>query len=178
MFSILNEMSDPAPAKTLGVVTASIGTAAITYAVVAITGYLSFGDNVNGNVVSMCKDSAKSGLKLLLTMPQIHHQQLRRSAKQPSWFLSCSPTRYKSTHVEPQSMLCSTTASGALHQATPPHIATATPLPLRDLSYVLPALRATPAARTTPHHPSPMGSPKLDLRLSRLSSSFSATLSP
>lgn len=55
MFSILNEMADPAPTKTLGVVTASIGSAGLIYAVVAITGYLSFGDNVSGNVVGMCK---------------------------------------------------------------------------------------------------------------------------
>ena len=55
MFSILNEMKDPAPSKTLGVVTASAGTAGLIYGVVAITGYLSFGDNVSGNVVGMCK---------------------------------------------------------------------------------------------------------------------------
>jgi len=55
MFSILNEMKDPAPSKTLGVVTASAGTAGLVYGVVAITGYLSFGDNVSGNVVGMCK---------------------------------------------------------------------------------------------------------------------------
>lgn len=52
MFSILNEIKDPSPARGTSVVTASIGTAAITYIVVAVTGYLTFGDNVLGNIVA------------------------------------------------------------------------------------------------------------------------------
>lgn len=55
MFSILNEMNNPAPAKTTAVVTTSIGTAGTIYTVVAITGYISYGDNVAGNIVSMCE---------------------------------------------------------------------------------------------------------------------------
>lgn len=38
----------------VSVIGASIGSAATTYIVVAITGYLSFGDNVAGNIVGMC----------------------------------------------------------------------------------------------------------------------------
>lgn len=34
---------------------ASIGSAASVYILVAITGYLSFGNNVVGNIVGMCK---------------------------------------------------------------------------------------------------------------------------
>lgn len=52
MFSILNEINDPSPRRTTAVVTASIGTAAATYILVAITGYLTFGDNVIGNIVA------------------------------------------------------------------------------------------------------------------------------
>jgi amino acid permease len=52
MFSILNEIEDASPRRTTGVVTASIGTAASTYILVAITGYLTFGDNVIGNIVA------------------------------------------------------------------------------------------------------------------------------
>ncbi|USW52094.1 Putative amino acid transporter, transmembrane domain-containing protein [Septoria linicola] len=52
MFSILNEINDPSPRQTTSVVTASIGTAAVTYILVAITGYLTFGDNVIGNIVA------------------------------------------------------------------------------------------------------------------------------
>ena len=51
MFSILNEISDPTPARTTSVVTASIGSAAGIYILVAITGYLSFGSEVLGNIV-------------------------------------------------------------------------------------------------------------------------------
>lgn len=54
MFAILNEMKDKSQPRATGVVTTSIGTAATIYVVVAITGYLSFGDNVSGNIVGMC----------------------------------------------------------------------------------------------------------------------------
>jgi len=55
MFSILNEIADSSHFSTLAVVVASIGTAAFLYILVAITGYLSFGNAVGGNVVAMCK---------------------------------------------------------------------------------------------------------------------------
>ena len=55
MFSILNEIQDNAPSATTSVVTSSIGSAGSIYVLVAITGYLSFGDNVKDNIVSMCK---------------------------------------------------------------------------------------------------------------------------
>ena len=55
MFSILNEISNNSQVRTIAVVVASIGTAAFLYILVAITGYLSFGNAVGGNVVAMCK---------------------------------------------------------------------------------------------------------------------------
>ena len=54
MFSILNEIADNSHFRTTSVVTGSIGSAAFLYILVAITGYLSFGNNVAGNIVGMC----------------------------------------------------------------------------------------------------------------------------
>lgn len=54
MFSILNELKDNSPSSIIGVVGSSIGSAASIYIVVAITGYLTFGNAVVGNIVSMC----------------------------------------------------------------------------------------------------------------------------
>ncbi|PWY96399.1 hypothetical protein BO94DRAFT_552036 [Aspergillus sclerotioniger CBS 115572] len=53
MFSILNEIGNNSHFRTTGVVLTSIGSAAATYILVAITGYLSFGNSVGGNIVSM-----------------------------------------------------------------------------------------------------------------------------
>ncbi|CAL5871237.1 uncharacterized protein PFLUO_LOCUS5485 [Penicillium psychrofluorescens] len=53
MFSILNEIRNNSHFRTTSVVLASIGGAAATYILVAITGYLSFGNNVGGNIVGM-----------------------------------------------------------------------------------------------------------------------------
>ena len=55
MFSILNEISNNSHFRTTAVVFVSIGVSAFLYLLVAITGYLSFGNAVGGNVVAMCK---------------------------------------------------------------------------------------------------------------------------
>ena len=55
MFSILNEIGNNSQFRTTAVVVASIGVSAFLYVLVAITGYLSFGNAVGGNVVAMCK---------------------------------------------------------------------------------------------------------------------------
>ena len=55
MFSILNEIADNSPRRTTGVVIGSIGSAGLIYILVAVTGYLSFGNNVSGNIIGMCK---------------------------------------------------------------------------------------------------------------------------
>ncbi|KAF3928256.1 hypothetical protein AA313_de0207938 [Arthrobotrys entomopaga] len=60
MFSILNEIKDNSRKQTTGVVFASIGIAASVYILVAITGYLSFGDNVGGNIIAMYRESIAS----------------------------------------------------------------------------------------------------------------------
>ena len=57
MFSVLNEINNNSHFHTTTVIIASIGTACMTYVLVAITGYLSFGDNIQGNIISMCMSS-------------------------------------------------------------------------------------------------------------------------
>ncbi|MDI1492331.1 MAG: hypothetical protein OHK93_003544 [Ramalina farinacea] len=53
MFSILNEIGNNSHFRTTAVVVASIGVAAFIYILVAITGYLSFGNSVGGNIVAL-----------------------------------------------------------------------------------------------------------------------------
>ncbi|RFU32422.1 hypothetical protein B7463_g3930, partial [Scytalidium lignicola] len=60
MFSILNEIKDNSHRSTTSVIGASIGSAASIYVLVAITGYLSFGSNVAGNIVGMYVPSVAS----------------------------------------------------------------------------------------------------------------------
>ena len=55
MFSVLNEIKGGSPGRIVGVIASSIGPAAVIYILVSITGYLTFGDKVVGNVVSMCE---------------------------------------------------------------------------------------------------------------------------
>jgi len=60
MFSILNEISNNSHFRTASVVTASIGSACCIYILVAVTGYLSYGDAVAGNIVSMYRPGVPS----------------------------------------------------------------------------------------------------------------------
>lgn len=53
MFSVINEIKDNSPGSVVGVISASIGSAASIYVLVAITGYLTFGNDVLGNIVMM-----------------------------------------------------------------------------------------------------------------------------
>ena len=55
MFSILNEIGNNSSFRTTAVAVSSVGIAAFIYILVAITGYLSFGNAVGGNIVGMCK---------------------------------------------------------------------------------------------------------------------------
>ncbi|KEY65713.1 hypothetical protein S7711_05544 [Stachybotrys chartarum IBT 7711] len=53
MFSIINEINDSSPSSLIRVVGSSIGSAACIYTLVSITGYLTFGNDVVGNIISM-----------------------------------------------------------------------------------------------------------------------------
>lgn len=80
MFSILNEIQDNTPRSIVGVILSSIGSAASIYVLVAITGYLTFGDDITGNIVSMYAPSiastiAKAAIVVLVTFSiplQVH----------------------------------------------------------------------------------------------------------
>lgn len=60
MFSILNEIADNSHFQTTTVIFASIGGACGLYILTGITGYLSYGDNIHGNIVSMYPTAAAS----------------------------------------------------------------------------------------------------------------------
>ncbi|KAL8926214.1 MAG: hypothetical protein Q9208_003117 [Pyrenodesmia sp. 3 TL-2023] len=60
MFSVLNEISNNSHFRTSSVVVTSTGIAAFLYVLVAITGYLSFGNAVGGNIVGMYAPSVSS----------------------------------------------------------------------------------------------------------------------
>lgn len=53
MFSIVNEIKDNSHGSTLSVIFGSIGSAGFIYILVGIAGYLSYGDNVGGNIIAM-----------------------------------------------------------------------------------------------------------------------------
>ncbi|TQS31405.1 hypothetical protein Golomagni_08312, partial [Golovinomyces magnicellulatus] len=60
MFSIVNEIRDNSPVSMVSMVVSSIGTAACIYLVVGITGYITFGNAVKGNIVMMYPTNAAS----------------------------------------------------------------------------------------------------------------------
>lgn len=60
MFSILNEIGDNSHWRTTSVIFASIGSAAALYILVGITGYLSFGNEVGGNIVAQYAPSTST----------------------------------------------------------------------------------------------------------------------
>lgn len=60
MFSILNEIADNSHFQTTTVIFAAIGGACGLYILTGITGYLSYGDNIHGNIVSMYPTAAAS----------------------------------------------------------------------------------------------------------------------
>ncbi|KAF1849187.1 uncharacterized protein K460DRAFT_394074 [Cucurbitaria berberidis CBS 394.84] len=60
MFSILNEIADNSHFRTTTVIFGSIGGACVLYILTGITGYLSYGDNIRGNIVSMYPTAAAS----------------------------------------------------------------------------------------------------------------------
>ena len=72
MFSILNEIGNNSHFRTTAVVVASTGVAGFIYILVAITGYLTFGNTVSDNIVGNCKYNPVTGLQLTssaLTQP-------------------------------------------------------------------------------------------------------------
>lgn len=58
MFSIINELAGPSERKFVKVISISTVTSGVFYVIVGLTGYLSYGDNVGGNIIMMCKFKA------------------------------------------------------------------------------------------------------------------------
>jgi hypothetical protein len=61
MFSILNEISNNSHFTTTSAVVTSAGVAYTIYVLVGVTGYLSFGNNISGNIIAMCKSIDGTG---------------------------------------------------------------------------------------------------------------------
>lgn len=60
MFAIVNEIEDNSHKSTLSVVVTSVSTSAGIYVLVAITGYLSFGDHIGGNIIAQYPNTLAS----------------------------------------------------------------------------------------------------------------------
>lgn len=60
MFSILNEISNNSHFRTTSVALASNGSAAAIYILVAITGYISFGNDIGGNIIAQYAPSVSA----------------------------------------------------------------------------------------------------------------------
>jgi amino acid permease len=105
MFSIINEIKDNSPASIFGVIGSSIGTAASIYVLVSITGYITFGNDIVANIISMCKllapligaTVANCHQQILL----VSHQPSERRQLSSSFF---SPSPFKCTHAVPPSV--------------------------------------------------------------------------
>jgi len=104
MFSILNEIKYNSHKSTSSVIAASIGSAASIYVLVAITGYLSFGNNVLGNIVGMYIPSvastiAKAAIVILVMFSyplQVHPCRASVDA-----VLKWRPNAFKSSSISP-----------------------------------------------------------------------------
>ncbi|PGH04295.1 hypothetical protein AJ79_07142 [Helicocarpus griseus UAMH5409] len=110
MFSILNEISNNSHFRTTSVIFASIGSAASTYILIAITGYLSFGNAIGGNIVGMYLPSltatiARAAIVVLVVFSyplQVHPCRAsidavfkwRPNSKPSSNAANCSPNRH------------------------------------------------------------------------------------
>lgn len=119
MFSIVNEIKDNSPGNMVRMVVSSIGTAACIYLVVGVTGYITFGNAVKGNIVMMCMyfDQACNMDKLTaFQTPQTQHPPLARP-QLLSWSYSLSRCRF--TPAEHRLMLSSNGAPTALRNPTP-----------------------------------------------------------
>ncbi|CCG83831.1 protein of unknown function [Taphrina deformans PYCC 5710] len=62
IFTVVNEIRDTSQKQINVVVSTAIGGSWFVYLLVAITGYLSYGDNVNGNIVSMYPNSPTANI--------------------------------------------------------------------------------------------------------------------
>ncbi|KAF4509847.1 hypothetical protein G6O67_001787 [Ophiocordyceps sinensis] len=108
MFSVINEIKDNSPVSMAGVVSSSIGSAACIYVLVAITGYITFGNSIVGNIVSMYPTGVASTigkaaivLLVLFSIPlQVHPCRASLDA-----VLKWRPNRFSTNNGRPGSPL-------------------------------------------------------------------------
>lgn len=55
MFSVINELASPSTQKFAKIISISSFSSGTFYIIVGLAGYLSYGDNVGGNIIMMCK---------------------------------------------------------------------------------------------------------------------------
>lgn len=127
MFSILNEIKNNSHFRTTAVVFASTGSAAATYILVAITGYLSFGNKVGGNIVGMYPPGVAATIgRAAIVMLVVF-----------SYPLQCHPCRASVDAVlkwRPKSQPTGTEASPHRHPLLGPR-GNRTPEPMSDLRF-------------------------------------------
>ena len=111
MFSILNEISNNSHFTTTSVVVTSVGVSYMIYVLVAVTGYITFGNDIAGNIIAMCTPILQRDIQAPVIYAyecqQIHHHSVLPLERPPLLFLLCSPTRSKSILVEHPLMPCS-----------------------------------------------------------------------
>ena len=90
MFSIVNEISNNSHRSTTSVITVSVGWAGVIYFLVAVPGYLSYGDNVNGNIISMCTFHPPPS-----SQPQYHPHFLIYTCRSTKRRLNNRPPRHR-----------------------------------------------------------------------------------
>ncbi|KAH6644203.1 transmembrane amino acid transporter protein-domain-containing protein [Boeremia exigua] len=110
MFSILNEISDNSHFRTTTVILASIGGGCALYILTGITGYLSYGDNITGNIVSMYPTAAPATIGrfaivvlVMFSYPLQIHPCRASIAACASWRPRRSPPRSPSPSLLPPS---------------------------------------------------------------------------
>ncbi|KAM3502503.1 hypothetical protein MY11210_009049 [Beauveria gryllotalpidicola] len=121
MFSILNEIGDNSPGSVVAVVGSSIGSAGSIYLLVAITGYITFGNSVVGNIIMMYATGVASTIGkaaivilVLFSIPlQVHPCRASLNA-----VLGWRPNRSQNNSGRPGSP--SLTASRGDHGSTAP----------------------------------------------------------
>lgn len=86
----MNEIKDNSPSSIVQVIGSSIGLAGCIYIVVSITGYITFGNAIVANIVSMCKFGGGCNKLNPADYEETLPVLLPRSAKLRLSFLCCS----------------------------------------------------------------------------------------
>ncbi|KAK9480836.1 transmembrane amino acid transporter protein-domain-containing protein [Lipomyces japonicus] len=89
MFSIVNELRDSRPISAVFIILTSIGSAVFLYTLVGLAGYLSYGDNISGNIIGMYPSSFTSAFGRIAIVILVMF----------SFPLQCHPCRASLDHV-------------------------------------------------------------------------------